>query len=275
MVTLVHSDNEWLQIVEQAERENKALIVEFSAEWCGPCKRIYPQFERHARESAAATLPVLFVKVDVDQAHQTAQACNVASMPTFQAYHRTTMLGQFTGADQRALAQFVQSISQHMQTTLSADNAFQESGNGAEENNGSNSTVRQADDIFAGRIICVDQDSEWLELVRYARSVNKPIVAFFFVAGDADCEAMYTEFGKHCVERGGAALFAKVNATNASETATAFVGSGNGGGGDADVTKSVPLFLGMYANDAIDLFAGTDVDTLTRLVDNTIAIVPL
>ena len=261
MVSLVHSDDEWLQIVQQAEIENKALIVEFSAEWCGPCKRIFPQFQRHAVDGAARGLPILFVKVDVDGASQTAQACGVASMPTFQAYYGKSMLGQFSGADQRALSQFVEKVTQHM-TSLSTSSASVETV--ADITNEETDVVDSTADVFAGRIICVDKDAEWRELVKYARANAKPIIAQFFAVGvdestRANCDSMYELFGEHCRARAGKALFAKVNASSATETA------------DACNIVQVPTFLSMHGVRVIDAFAGDSAENLAQLVDNAIA----
>jgi thiol-disulfide isomerase/thioredoxin/NAD-dependent dihydropyrimidine dehydrogenase PreA subunit len=60
------------------------LIVDFTAEWCGPCQKIKPFFA----ELAAAHPEALFVKVDVDELEQVSEEASVRAMPTFQVRAR-------------------------------------------------------------------------------------------------------------------------------------------------------------------------------------------
>ncbi|KAH8076942.1 hypothetical protein JL720_10240 [Aureococcus anophagefferens] len=59
----------------------RALVVDFTAPWCKPCQKICPFFKRLAATfDEAAT----FVKVDVDDLEDVAEAAKVTMMPTFQ-----------------------------------------------------------------------------------------------------------------------------------------------------------------------------------------------
>ncbi|MGV7208760.1 thioredoxin [Oxalobacteraceae bacterium A2-2] len=56
------------------------VLIDFHAVWCGPCKASAPALEDAAREFEGE---VAFVKVDIDQEPQLAQAYGVQSVPTF------------------------------------------------------------------------------------------------------------------------------------------------------------------------------------------------
>jgi len=68
-----------------ARASPKLLVVDFFADWCGPCKRVAPEF---ARLASASTAAAVFAKVDVDAAAELAQAEGVSAMPTFLVYRR-------------------------------------------------------------------------------------------------------------------------------------------------------------------------------------------
>ena len=59
------------------------VVIDFSAAWCGPCKRIGPIYEK-----LAASFPgITFYKIDVDDNADAAEAENVQAMPTFKFYN--------------------------------------------------------------------------------------------------------------------------------------------------------------------------------------------
>lgn len=58
--------------------KHKAIVVDFHATWCGPCKRIAPYLHQKCQEAG-----VVLVKVDVDQNGEAAQHYGIQAMPTF------------------------------------------------------------------------------------------------------------------------------------------------------------------------------------------------
>ena len=58
---------------------SQPVVVDFWAEWCGPCKMIGPQLEELSEEMAGK---VKFVKLNVDENQQTAIKYGVRSIPT-------------------------------------------------------------------------------------------------------------------------------------------------------------------------------------------------
>ena len=60
-------------------KSSKAVLVDFFAEWCGPCKMAAPILDTLAEEYKAT---VHIVKVDVDSNQDIAQEYGVMSIPT-------------------------------------------------------------------------------------------------------------------------------------------------------------------------------------------------
>ena len=58
---------------------DKPVVVDFWAAWCGPCKMVAPEMERLAEKYAGS---VDVVKVDVDANPALSQAFNILSIPT-------------------------------------------------------------------------------------------------------------------------------------------------------------------------------------------------
>lgn len=76
-------------------RSETAVLIEFSAEWCQPCKVIAPEVEALARELKGK---VKVVKVDVDKAPMIAQQLRVQSVPTFMVFARGRIVDAQVGA---------------------------------------------------------------------------------------------------------------------------------------------------------------------------------
>ena len=58
---------------------NKPCIVDFFAEWCGPCKQLSPILDKMAAKYADK---IIIYKVDIDEEPQVAQAYGIESIPT-------------------------------------------------------------------------------------------------------------------------------------------------------------------------------------------------
>ncbi|GAX20331.1 thioredoxin 1 [Fistulifera solaris] len=79
--------------------KTKLVVIDFSAEWCGPCKYIGPIFEKLSDEIDT----VVFAKVDVDEADDVAGLCGISAMPTFQFFRNGQKVDEVMGANVDAL----------------------------------------------------------------------------------------------------------------------------------------------------------------------------
>ena len=84
---------------ELAAAGGKLVVVDFTATWCGPCQMIAPLFNELSEKNP----DVVFVKVDVDENQETAAACGINCMPTFQFYKNGAKAFEMQGADPNQL----------------------------------------------------------------------------------------------------------------------------------------------------------------------------
>lgn len=71
------------------------LVVDFWAEWCGPCRRVAPEIEALALEFAGV---VSFGKCNVDENPKTAASFGVEVIPTLVFFSQGRSVGRLTGA---------------------------------------------------------------------------------------------------------------------------------------------------------------------------------
>ena len=78
------------------------VVVDFWADWCGPCHQLTPVLERAAEEH-----DVELVKVDIDANPELAQRYGVSGIPAVKAFRNGHVVAEFVGAKPpAAVAQF-------------------------------------------------------------------------------------------------------------------------------------------------------------------------
>ena len=78
--------------------QDKKVLIDFHATWCGPCKRIAPAFIALSEDVKYKDI-VVFLKVDVDEAEKIAESFNVSELPTFLFLNNGNEYKQITGAN--------------------------------------------------------------------------------------------------------------------------------------------------------------------------------
>ncbi|XP_039499488.1 thioredoxin-T [Drosophila santomea] len=81
--------------------EGKLVVIDFYANWCGPCKIIAPKLEELAQQYSDRTV---VLKVNVDDNEDIAIEYNVTSMPTFVFIRGGDVLDVFVGCNAEKLS---------------------------------------------------------------------------------------------------------------------------------------------------------------------------
>ncbi len=83
---------------EATVKSDKLVLVDFSATWCGPCKKLHPILA----EIQAERDDVLVVMADIEEAAQTARSCGVMSVPQVHFFKDGKAVDKFIGLQSKA-----------------------------------------------------------------------------------------------------------------------------------------------------------------------------
>ena len=80
---------------QEVLNNEKAVLVDFWAEWCGPCRAVGPILDQIAAEHADK---IEIVKLNVDENPQTAAKYQITSIPAFKVYQAGEVVKTVIGA---------------------------------------------------------------------------------------------------------------------------------------------------------------------------------
>ncbi|XP_070791602.1 thioredoxin-like [Pituophis catenifer annectens] len=102
MLPKMHNKKEFAEFLKSAGP--RLVVVNFTANWCGPCKIVRP----FLHELAVRYENVLFCIVDVDLAEDVAVLCNIVVVPTFQFFMKGDKIFEVTGANKKKLEEKIE-----------------------------------------------------------------------------------------------------------------------------------------------------------------------
>jgi len=80
------------------KNSDKKVLIDFYADWCGPCKMVSPFVDQIAEENPQ----YLVAKINVDEEPELASAFGVSSIPTLVVIKDGQIINQSTGARPKA-----------------------------------------------------------------------------------------------------------------------------------------------------------------------------
>ncbi|XP_020218053.1 thioredoxin H2 [Cajanus cajan] len=104
LILTFNSTAKWKAHFDASKETNKLMVIDFTATWCGPCKYMDPII----KEFAAKYTDVEFIKIDVDELMEVAQAFQVQAMPTFILIKKGKVVEKVMGAKKEELQKLIE-----------------------------------------------------------------------------------------------------------------------------------------------------------------------
>jgi len=84
-----------METFDQIIKNKQPVLVDFHAEWCGPCKMMAPELQKFAHNN---TDKLRVIKVDIDKNQKAAQQYQIQGVPTLILFKEGKVLWRQSGA---------------------------------------------------------------------------------------------------------------------------------------------------------------------------------
>ena len=92
---------------EKTIQDNDIVLVDWWADWCGPCKMFAPVYDEVSQEHE----DIVFGKIDTEDQQQLAAAAGISSIPTLMAFRENVLVFSQPGAiNQQQLGQLIEQV---------------------------------------------------------------------------------------------------------------------------------------------------------------------
>ncbi|KAI3473051.1 hypothetical protein Pfo_030020 [Paulownia fortunei] len=98
-VHLITTKESWEQKMAEAERDEKIVVANFSAAWCGPCRMIAPFYVELSEKHPS----IMFLTIDVDELTEFSTSWDIKATPTFFFLKHGQQLDKLVGANKPEL----------------------------------------------------------------------------------------------------------------------------------------------------------------------------
>lgn len=103
MATVKMDDDNFSEIIEK----NETVVIDFWAEWCGPCRMFGPIFEKTSEKFPDA----VFAKCDTENAQEVAAVFGIRAIPTLAIFREQILLFQQSGVlPEEALTELIEKV---------------------------------------------------------------------------------------------------------------------------------------------------------------------
>ena len=87
------------------ESKKEVILVDFYADWCGPCRMLTPVLEKISGEVQGKAV---IAKIDIDKSQKTASTFQVTSIPTLILFKEGKEVGRLVGLrDEETIKEFI------------------------------------------------------------------------------------------------------------------------------------------------------------------------